>query len=46
MIFIGMAEGTKGYKFMRLCNNTEFITTTVLFDEGTFPKCPDEDILK
>jgi len=39
MVFIGITEGIKGYKFMRQANNTEFTATTALFDETMFPKC-------
>jgi len=39
MVFIGITEGIKGYKFMRQANNTEFTVTMALFDETMFPKC-------
>jgi len=39
MVFIGMTEDIKGYKFIRQANNTEFIATMALFDETMFPKC-------
>jgi len=39
MVFIGITEGIKGYKFMRQANNSEFTATTALFDKTMFPKC-------
>jgi len=39
MVFIGIAKGIKGYKFIRQANNTEFTATMVLFDETMFSKC-------
>jgi len=38
MVFVGIAKGIKGYKFIRQANNTEFTATMVLFDETMFPK--------
>ncbi|KAJ8475068.1 hypothetical protein ONZ45_g15738 [Pleurotus djamor] len=43
MCFIGLTEGIKGYKFMRLHNNTVFHETKALFDETLLPKCPKSD---
>ena len=42
MIYLGVAEGVKGHKFMRLPNNVIFIGVTAIFDEEMFPKCPDQ----
>ena len=41
MIFIGYTSGIKGFKFMRKPNNIIFHAVTALFDEFTFPYCPD-----
>ena len=41
MIFIGYTSGIKGFKFMRKPNNIIFHAVTALFDEFTFPCCPD-----
>ena len=38
MIYIGIADGIKGYKFMRLHNNTIFVGTTAQFIEDYFPR--------
>jgi hypothetical protein len=40
MTFIGLAEGTKGYIFMRSPNNVVFTAIQALFDKTLFPKCP------
>ena len=42
MIYLGVAEGVKGYKFMRLPKNIIFTGATAVFDEEMFPKCPDQ----
>jgi hypothetical protein len=39
MIYLGVAEGIKGHRFMRTANNQLFTATTILFDEKFFPKC-------
>ena len=41
MTFIGFADGTKGYLFMRSPNNVVFTAVKGLFDENMFPKCPE-----
>src|SRR6266545_8380871 len=38
MIHLGLAEGIKGYRFMRSTNQL-FTAANALFDEETFPKC-------
>lgn len=42
IVYLGVANGIKGYKFMRLTNNTIFTGATALFDESMFPKCLDQ----
>ena len=39
MVYIGIAEGIKGHRFMHITNNQIFTVATVLFDESLFPKC-------
>jgi hypothetical protein len=39
MVYIGLAQGIKGYCFMHLKTNQIYIGTTALFDESFFPKC-------
>ena len=39
MVYIGIAEGIKGNRFMRITNNQVFTAATALFDESLFPKC-------
>jgi hypothetical protein len=39
MVYLGVAEGIKGHRFMRTTNNQLFTATTALFDEKLFPKC-------
>jgi hypothetical protein len=41
MIFIGLSEGTKGWKFLRIKSRTIFIAATATFDENYFPNGPD-----
>ena len=41
MIFIGFADGVKGYLFMRNPNNIVFTAVKALFDKNMFPKCPE-----
>jgi len=38
MIYLGVAPGIKGFKFMRMRNNIIFIGTTALFIEDFFPR--------
>ncbi|THH27330.1 hypothetical protein EUX98_g6847 [Antrodiella citrinella] len=42
MIYLGVAEGIKGFKFMRQPNNVIFTAITAMFDEEMFPRCPDQ----
>jgi hypothetical protein len=44
MIYLGMAPGIKGYKFMCMHNNTIFIGTTALFIEDFFPRKDRESV--
>ena len=44
MVYLGHTEGIKASTFMRMSNNTLFTSTTALFDETIFPKCPNERI--
>jgi hypothetical protein len=39
MVYLGVAEGIKGHRFMCTTNNQLFTATTALFDEKLFPKC-------
>ena len=39
MVYIGIAEGIKGHRFMHIANNQIFTVTIALFDESLFPKC-------
>ena len=39
--FIGLADGVKGYIFMRSPNNVIFTAAQALFNETLYPKCPD-----
>jgi hypothetical protein len=41
MTFIGFTDGIKGWKCMRN-TNTIFLATKAVFDENTFPRCPDD----
>ena len=41
MTFISLADGVKGYIFMRSPNNVIFTAAQALFDETLYPKCPD-----
>ena len=41
MTFIGLAEGVKGYLFMRKPNNVVFTAAKALCDETMYPNCPD-----
>ena len=41
MMFIGFADGIKGYLFMRNPNNVVFTAVKALFDKKMFPKCPE-----
>jgi hypothetical protein len=45
MTFIGLAEGTKGYIFMRSPNNNVFTAIQALFNKRLFPKCPSMQCL-
>jgi hypothetical protein len=38
MIFVGYPKGVKGYQFMRVRDNTLYISTKATFDEKSFPK--------
>jgi hypothetical protein len=38
MIFLGYPKGVKGYLFMRIGSNSEYIGTKAIFDERLFPK--------
>ena len=38
MIYLGIAPGVKGYKFMRIHSNTIFIGTMAQFIEDFFPR--------
>ena len=40
MTFIGYTDGIKGWKFMRN-TNTIFSATKAVFDENTYPHCPE-----
>ncbi|THH23200.1 hypothetical protein EUX98_g7976 [Antrodiella citrinella] len=42
MIYLGVAEGIKGFKFMCQPNNVIFTAITAVFDEEMFPRCPDQ----
>jgi hypothetical protein len=46
MIYLGVPQGIKGYKFMRTHNNTIFIGTTALFIEDFFPRKDREFVQK
>jgi hypothetical protein len=41
MTFIGFTDGIKGWKFMR-STNAIFLATKAVFNENTFPRCPDD----
>ena len=41
MMYLGHTDGIKASVFMRLSNNTVFTSTTALFDETLYPKCPN-----
>ncbi|KAL7284521.1 hypothetical protein ACG7TL_001812 [Trametes sanguinea] len=40
MVYIGVAPGGHGFRFMRSPNNVIFTSAYALFDETMFPKCP------
>ncbi|KAI9064810.1 hypothetical protein FKP32DRAFT_1531994, partial [Trametes sanguinea] len=40
MVYIGVAPGGHGFRFMRSPNNVIFTSAHALFDETMFPKCP------
>ncbi|OSC96523.1 hypothetical protein PYCCODRAFT_1353048, partial [Trametes coccinea BRFM310] len=40
MVYIGVAPGGHGFRFMRLPNKVMFTSAYVLFDKTMFPKCP------
>ncbi|CDO75026.1 hypothetical protein BN946_scf184640.g1 [Trametes cinnabarina] len=40
MVYLGVAPGGHGFRFMRSPNNVIFTSTHALFDETMFPKCP------
>ena len=40
MVYIGVAPGGHGFRFMRSPNNIIFTSAHALFDEKMFPKCP------
>ncbi|KAI9066891.1 hypothetical protein FKP32DRAFT_1703571, partial [Trametes sanguinea] len=40
MVYIGVAPGGHGFRFMRTPNNVIFTSAHALFDETMFPKCP------
>jgi hypothetical protein len=40
MVYLSHTKGIKASTFMQLSNNTVYTSTTALFDEALFPKCP------
>lgn len=40
MTYIGVPSGERGFRFMR-SNNTVFVAAHAIFDEHSFPRCPD-----
>jgi hypothetical protein len=43
MAFIGYQNGIKGFKFMRLHNNSIFLGGKAQFDEKMFPLCKNKE---
>ena len=45
MEYLGHTDSIKASVFMHLSNNTVFTSTTALFDETLYPKCPNARIV-